>query len=52
MDFMESPSSDCEVRSIIKFLTAKNKSGAKIHRRLCVVYDEEHFMNVQNVQWW
>ncbi len=51
MDFMKTPPSDCKARSIIKFLTAKNKSGAKIRRRLWVVYDEEHIMNGRNVQW-
>ncbi len=34
------------------FLIAENKSGAKIHRKLCAVYGEEHVMNVRNVQWW
>ncbi len=50
MDFTKTPPFDCEVRS--KFLTAENKFGAKIHKRLCVVYSEEHVMNVQKVQWW
>ncbi len=50
MDFTKTPFSDCEVRSIIKFLTAENKSGAEIHKRLCAVYDEKHIMNVLNVQ--
>ncbi len=51
MDFTKTPPYDCEVRNMIKFLTAKNKSGAKIHRRLRVVHGEENIMNVQNVQW-
>ncbi len=51
MDFTKTPPSDYEVRNIIKFLTAENKSGAKIHRRFAV-YGEEHVMNVQNVQRW
>ncbi len=52
MDFKKTLPFDCEVRSIIKFLIAENKSGTKIHWRLCAVYGEEHKMNVQNVQWW
>ncbi len=34
MDFTQTPLSDCKVRSIIKFLIAKNKTGAVIHQRL------------------
>ncbi len=52
MDFTKTLPSNCEVRSIIKYLTAKNKSGAEIHQRLWVVYGEGHVMNVQNVQQW
>ncbi len=33
MDFTKTTHSNCEVRSIIKFLTTKNKSEAEIHRR-------------------
>ncbi len=50
MDFTKTPLSDCEVRNIIKFLTAKNKSGAEIHQKLRAVYSEEHVVNVQNIQ--
>ncbi len=42
MNFTKTLPSDCEVRSIIKFLIAKNESGAEIHGRSCVVYSEEH----------
>lgn len=28
----------CEVRSVIRFLCAKNHSAAEIHRELCAVY--------------
>ncbi len=52
MDFRQTPFSNCEVRNIIKYLTAKNKSGAEIHCQLCVMYSEEQVINVRNVQWW
>lgn len=29
---------DCEIRSVIRFLTAKNISAAEIHRQICEVY--------------
>ncbi|GFW28691.1 histone-lysine N-methyltransferase SETMAR [Trichonephila clavipes] len=29
---------DCEIRSVIRFLTAKNASAAEIHRQICDVY--------------
>ncbi len=50
MDFTKTPLSDCEVRNIIRFSTAENKSGAKIYWRLCDVNREEHFMNVWHVR--
>ncbi len=31
-------SSDCEVRSVVRFLTIENNSGARIHRCLCAAY--------------
>ncbi len=46
MDFPITAPSNYEVRSIIMFLTADNKSGAEICQRLYMVYGEEHFMNV------
>ncbi len=52
MDFTKTLPSDYKARSIIRFLTVENKSGAEIHCRLCVMYGEEHVMNVRNVQWW
>ncbi len=52
MDFMKTTPSDCEVRSMIKFSTVINKSGAEIYRRLCIIYSEEHLTNVQNVHRW
>ncbi len=36
MDFTKTSPSKCKVRSIIKFLTVKNKSGAEIQRRFGV----------------
>ncbi len=49
MDFKKTPLCNCERRSIIEFLTAKNKSEAEIHQRLWAVYSEEHVMNARNV---
>ncbi|GFT14403.1 HTH_48 domain-containing protein [Trichonephila clavipes] len=31
-------SADCEIRSVIRFLTAKNVSAAEIHRQISDVY--------------
>ena len=30
---------DCEIRSVIRFLTAKNVSAAEIHRQISDVFD-------------
>lgn len=34
------PTADCEIRAVIRFLTAKNKNASEIHRELCSVYGE------------
>ncbi len=52
MIFTKTPPSNCKVRSIIKFLTAENKSGAETQWQLYMVYGDEHVMNVQNVHSW
>jgi hypothetical protein len=31
---------DCEIRSVIRFLNAKNVKPADIHRQICEVYGE------------
>jgi hypothetical protein len=36
---MENPAA-CEVRSVIRFLNAKNMKPTEIHRQLCDVYGE------------
>ncbi len=43
--------SDCEQRSFIRFLTAKNTNAAEIHWQLSSVYGEET-MRVQYVRKW
>lgn len=51
---METPlrsSASCEVRSVIRFLTAKNFSASEIHNQICEVYGE-HAMSVQMVRRW
>lgn len=35
------PTADCEVRAVIRFLTAKHKNPTEIHRELCSVYGED-----------
>jgi hypothetical protein len=42
---------DCEVRSVIRFLNAKNTHPAEIHRQLVEVYGEG-VMNEGNVRKW
>ncbi len=42
--------SDCEVCSIIKFLSAKGVNGFKIHRRrLCVKYGEGNVTSLWSI---
>jgi hypothetical protein len=41
----------CEVRALIRFLHAKGKTAAEIHRQLASVYGED-VMNRQNVVKW
>ncbi len=52
MEFIKTPPSKCEVKSIIKFLTAKKCSAAKIYRRLWAVYGKNNVMVERNVDWW
>ncbi len=42
---------NCEQRSVIRFLTAKNTSAVEIHRQLSSVYGEET-MSVQHLRKW
>jgi len=41
----------CEMRSVIRFLNAKNMTPAEIHRQLCDVYGE-HAMGSSVVRRW
>ena len=43
--------SNCEVRSVIKFLVAENVSVPEIHQRLCKVYGEG-VMSIEHVRKW
>jgi len=40
MELPITPTADCEVRSVIRFLTAKNRNATEIHRELGSVYSE------------
>jgi len=40
----------CEVRSVIRFLNAKDERAAEIHKHIVAVYD--NVMNRQNVTKW
>ncbi len=46
MNWKKTYSSNCEVRSVVWFLTIENNSGPKIHHRLCTAYREENVMNL------
>ena len=41
----------CEMRSVIRFLHAKNMKPAEIHRQICDVYGE-HVMSISMVRRW
>ena len=47
---IENPAA-CEMRSVIRFLNAKNMKAAEIHRQLCDVYGE-HAMSSSMVRRW
>ena len=47
---IETPAA-CEMRSVIRFLNAKNMKPAEIHRQLCDVYGE-HAMSSSIVRRW
>ena len=47
---IENPAA-CEMRSVIRFLNAKNMTPAEIHRQLCDVYGE-HAMSSSMVRRW
>ena len=47
---IENPAA-CEIRSVIRFLNAKNMKPAEIHRQLCDVYGE-HAMSSSVVRRW
>jgi len=47
---IETPAA-CEMRSVIRFLNAKNMKPAEIHRQLCDVYGE-HAMSSSMVRRW
>ncbi len=52
MNWKETLPSNCELQSVINFLTIENDFGAEIHRCLCAVYEEENAVNLRNVQQW
>jgi hypothetical protein len=47
---MDNPTS-YEVRAVIRFLRAKNKSAAEIHRELCAIYGQ-NIMGEGTVKQW
>lgn len=42
-----SESADCEVRSVIRFLNARNIKPAEIHRQLVKIFGENVMTNVR-----
>ena len=42
---------DCEIRSVIRFLNARNVKPADIHRQICEVYGE-NAMSVGKLRQW
>lgn len=44
--------SNCEQRSVIKFLTLEGVIGSEIYRRLCKVYGKERVMGRRRVYDW
>jgi hypothetical protein len=44
-------STSCEVRSVVRFLVAKNFKAAEIHHQLCEVYGE-NVMSAGGVRQW
>ncbi len=48
----ETRSSDCEVWSVVRFLTIENNSRVEICCRLCAAYIDENVMNLRNIQRW
>ncbi|UYV61110.1 hypothetical protein LAZ67_1003479 [Cordylochernes scorpioides] len=51
MELPLSSPAKCELRSVIRFLNAKNNSSVEIHRQLVEVYGEK-CMNIKNVRKW
>jgi hypothetical protein len=47
---IDTPAS-CEIRAVIRFLHAKNKSAAEIHRELYVVYGQ-NVMSEETIRYW
>jgi hypothetical protein len=41
----------CEMRSVIRFLIARNMKAADIHRQLCQVYGEHAMMDSVARRW-
>jgi hypothetical protein len=42
---------DCEIRSVISFLNARNVTQADIHRQICEVYGENVMSDVRVRKW-
>ncbi|UYV60546.1 ATP6V0B [Cordylochernes scorpioides] len=51
MELPHSSPAKCELRSVIRFLNAKNNSPVEIHRQLVEVYGEK-CMDIKNVRKW
>ena len=47
---IETPAA-CEIRSVIRFLNAKNMKPAEIHRQLCDVYGEQAMSSSMVRRW-
>ncbi len=52
MDLTNDKPSDCEMRAIIKFFTAKGSSPSYIYSRMCTVYSAASIMSLRTVQEW
>ncbi|XP_033230210.1 protein GVQW3-like [Belonocnema kinseyi] len=51
MDLPLASSARCELRSVIRFLSAKNIAPVEIHTQLCEIY-EDKCMSVQHMRKW
>ncbi len=49
-DELEIPPSDCEVLSVVRFLTIESNSEAEIYCNLCAAYGKENVVNLRIIQ--